>query len=112
MNESQHNQPSSSVPGYPYTSEKIQRVVRMARKELREILRDRRTIITLIAMPLLLYPLMSVAFQQFYLASRVGSASDQSFIIATLTSAEERVFKRRIDRGKMAWRAARGLPLD
>ena len=44
------------------------RVVRLARKELREILRDRRTIVTLFAMPLLLYPLMSVAFEQFYLA--------------------------------------------
>jgi sodium transport system permease protein len=38
---------------------------RMARKELREILRDRRTIFTLVLMPVLLYPLMSIAFNQY-----------------------------------------------
>lgn len=36
-------------------------------KELREILRDRRTIGTLILMPLILYPLLTVGFQQFFL---------------------------------------------
>ena len=34
----------------------LARVGRLARKELSEILRDRRTIITLVLMPLLLYP--------------------------------------------------------
>ena len=37
---------------------------RLARKELREILRDRRTILTLLAMPLLVYPLLGVTFQK------------------------------------------------
>ena len=37
---------------------------RMALKELREILRDRRTIITLVAMPLLIYPLLGVTMQK------------------------------------------------
>jgi membrane protease YdiL (CAAX protease family)/ABC-type Na+ efflux pump permease subunit len=41
------------------------RVGRLARKELSEILRDRRTILTLVLMPLLLYPLLSFAFRQF-----------------------------------------------
>src|SRR3954467_8418687 len=45
------------------------RVLRLIRKELSEILRDRRTIFTLVLMPLLLYPLLSMAFQQFLLAS-------------------------------------------
>jgi len=40
------------------------RIGRLARKELSEILRDRRTVITLLLMPLLLYPLLSFAFQQ------------------------------------------------
>jgi len=40
---------------------------RMALKECREILRDRRTLITLALMPLLLYPLLAVGFQQFLL---------------------------------------------
>jgi sodium transport system permease protein len=38
---------------------------RLAGKELRETLRDRRTIVTLLVMPLLLYPLLSLAFQRF-----------------------------------------------
>lgn len=41
---------------------------RLARKELWEILRDRRTIITLVLMPLLVYPLLSVAFRTLALS--------------------------------------------
>ena len=39
------------------------------RKELRETLRDRRTIVTLIAMPLLLYPLLGLVFRLVALKS-------------------------------------------
>jgi ABC-2 type transport system permease protein/sodium transport system permease protein len=52
----------------------IGRLGRLVRKELNEILRDRRTIITLVLMPLLLYPLLSLAFQQFLLAGQQRSA--------------------------------------
>src|SRR5262245_54169199 len=38
------------------------RLVRLARKELTEILRDRRTIVTLVVMPLVLYPLLTIGF--------------------------------------------------
>src|SRR5262245_40750235 len=44
-------------------------VARLARKELREILRDRRTIITLVLMPVLLYPLLSVGLRQYFLST-------------------------------------------
>ncbi|WP_425616210.1 ABC transporter permease subunit/CPBP intramembrane protease [Anatilimnocola sp. NA78] len=47
----------------------VTRVFRLTRKELRETLRDRRTIVTLVLMPLLLYPLITVVFQQFMLLS-------------------------------------------
>jgi ABC-2 type transport system permease protein/sodium transport system permease protein len=47
----------------------VTRVIRLTRKELRETLRDRRTIITLVLMPLLLYPLISLVFNQFMLLS-------------------------------------------
>jgi sodium transport system permease protein len=47
----------------------IGRVLRLARKELRETLRDRRTIVTLVLMPLLVYPILSFAFNQFLLSS-------------------------------------------
>jgi ABC-2 type transport system permease protein/sodium transport system permease protein len=48
---------------------------RLARKELTEILRDRRTVLTLLLMPLLLYPLLSVAFRQFLLSGAIDSAT-------------------------------------
>jgi sodium transport system permease protein len=77
------------------------RLVRLVRKELSEILRDRRTMITLVAMPLLLYPLLSVAFQQFYRALdlgrgpeyRVGFRTDEEldFFALTLNYAGPRV---------------------
>jgi ABC-2 type transport system permease protein/sodium transport system permease protein len=40
-------------------------LVRLARKELAETLRDRRTILTLLLMPLLLYPLLGLVLGQF-----------------------------------------------
>nr|MCU0872044.1 hypothetical protein [Pirellulaceae bacterium] len=40
------------------------RLARLCLKELREILRDRRTIVTLLLMPLLVYPLLSLGFQR------------------------------------------------
>jgi ABC-2 type transport system permease protein/sodium transport system permease protein len=45
------------------------RLRRLVLKELREILRDRRTMITLVMMPLLIYPLLAIAFQRFLLTS-------------------------------------------
>jgi ABC-2 type transport system permease protein/sodium transport system permease protein len=45
------------------------RLWRLVLKELREILRDRRTIITLVVMPLLIYPLLAVVFQRFLVTS-------------------------------------------
>src|SRR5687767_1873387 len=42
----------------------VGRLFRLVGKELSELLRDRRTIITLVLMPLLLYPLLAIAFQQ------------------------------------------------
>src|SRR3954447_23441775 len=45
------------------------RLQRLVRKELREILRDRRTIITLVVMPILIYPLLAIVFQRFLLTS-------------------------------------------
>jgi sodium transport system permease protein len=59
---------SSALPGLA-----LGRFTRLARKELAEILRDRRTVLTLLLMPLLLYPILSVAFRQFLLSGVVGS---------------------------------------
>lgn len=53
----------------PQSALSIGRVLRLALKELRETLRDRRTILTLVVMPLLVYPVLSLAFRQFLLTS-------------------------------------------
>ena len=42
-----------------------ERLIRLVRKELRETLRDRRTLTTLVLMPLLVYPLLGLVFQRF-----------------------------------------------
>lgn len=52
------------------------RVFRFARKELRETLRDRRTVLTLVLMPVLLYPLLGVVFRQFFLVGLGESAPE------------------------------------
>ena len=50
----------------------------MATKELRETLRDRRTIVTLVFMPLLVYPILSLVFQNFLLSSLAPTLSDEA----------------------------------
>src|SRR5262249_25342076 len=64
------DRPSSST-------DHLGRLGRLVRKELLEILRDRRTIITLVLMPILLYPLLSIAFQQLALAGKVGGPQEE-----------------------------------
>lgn len=88
-------EPNASVPP-PQSYFRAQRVFRLVRKELREILRDRRTVLTLIAMPLMLYPIMSVVFQQVTLARAVDNDSGPVFHFAALTSLEREIFTRRI----------------
>ena len=60
------------------------RIARLALKELRETLRDRRTIITLLLMPVLVYPLLSIFFQRFLLSSFRGGP-DLGLIIGVET---------------------------
>ena len=59
----------------------LARLARLTLKELREILRDRRTIITLVLMPLLLYPLVSLGFKQVFLGSLPANAAPKYRIV-------------------------------
>lgn len=52
------------------------RVYRLCQKELRESLRDRRTIITLVLMPLLVYPLLSMILQRLLITTAPKSEAD------------------------------------
>ncbi len=60
---------------------------RLCLKELREILRDRRTIVTLVLMPLLVYPLLSLGFQRLLLTS-LGAAGEVTCVVAVSPEAE------------------------
>lgn len=53
---------------------------RICLKELKETLRDRRTIVTLVLMPLLVYPLLSIVFQRFFVTS-LGSFQETKISI-------------------------------
>src|SRR5438552_14236809 len=77
------------------------RLGRLARKELLEIFRDRRTILTLVLMPLLLYPVLSVAFQQFFLASRLDPTRGPLYRLGFATEPEAGVFLEFMQFGEM-----------
>lgn len=71
-------------PTEPLASDfSIARLFRLARKELRETLRDRRTILTLVLMPLLVYPLLGLTFQKFLLtqATALGRSERPEYVI-------------------------------
>src|SRR5688500_5066795 len=76
----------------------VSRVARLTLKELRETLRDRRTILTLVLMPLLVYPLLSLAFKQFLLSSFQQGGQDQ-WRIGVASEAEWRSLERVLQRG-------------
>ncbi|MEX1229672.1 MAG: ABC transporter permease subunit/CPBP intramembrane protease [Planctomycetaceae bacterium] len=71
----------------PLDRNQISRFGRMALKELRETMRDRRTIMTLILMPVLVYPLLSIIFQKFLISS-VKQTSQRVFHVGVKTEQE------------------------
>lgn len=76
----------------------LARVGRLARKELRETLRDRRTIITLVLMPLLVYPVLSFALKQFLVTS-TSQARPIPLQICTSTQEDLVAFMILLERG-------------
>ncbi len=60
--------------------------MRFCQKELNETIRDRRTIVTLLLMPLLVYPLLSMALNRFVLAS--GASAGEGFTVCVMSEAE------------------------
>jgi ABC-2 type transport system permease protein/sodium transport system permease protein len=71
---------------------------RLTLKELREILRDRRTIITLVAMPLLIYPLLGVTLQKLIM-TQVSARSKVEYRIALQSRRDETAFRQLFGRG-------------
>lgn len=56
------------------------RLARLARKEIRESLRDRRTLATLILMPLIVYPLLGMVIQKFAV-SRIDTKQPEAVVL-------------------------------
>ncbi len=86
---------------------------RMALKELREILRDRRTTITLVAMPLLIYPLLGVTMQKLLIAE-LTSQPKVEYRVALTSENDLPRFRRLFGRGHVlvARREGRTLSPD
>lgn len=62
-------------------SDRFPQFTRLAVKELREILRDRRTIITLVLMPLFLYPLLGGVVQKVLLSQFKGVNKSPAYVL-------------------------------
>src|SRR3984885_10234197 len=73
--------------------------LRLMLKELRETLRDRRTIATLILMPVLVYPLLSVAFERFLISSLKAVPAHTEPVLGFLNEADSQEFSRYMLRG-------------
>jgi sodium transport system permease protein len=106
-NDPKHNalspgHPVTLSPGHPVTlSSSLGLVWRLAGKELIEILRDRRTILTLVLMPLLLYPLLGVAFRAFLFSGLTPSAG-MVYRVGALANAEGEAVKFYLEQGQLA----------
>ena len=75
---SQPNEPATRLR--PAARTRPARLWRLCLKELRETLRDRRTLVTLVLMPLLVYPLLSMALNRFLLSAG-GEAAETEYVI-------------------------------
>jgi ABC-2 type transport system permease protein/sodium transport system permease protein len=97
MGSSGGNGPSYPAPG-------LGRLARLVRKELSEILRDRRTVITLVLMPLLLYTLLSIAFKQYLLAGQLGRQEEEAVRIGLASDEEWEVLGLQLATGRQILR--------
>lgn len=74
------------------------RLRRLVLKELREILRDRRTIITLVVMPILIYPLLAVVFQRFLVTS-IATPHSVEYVIGVDSDLSAAMLLRQLSEG-------------
>jgi ABC-2 type transport system permease protein/sodium transport system permease protein len=75
------------------------RLWRLVLKELREIFRDRRTIITLVVMPVLIYPLLALVFQRFLLTS-LTSQEESVYSLGIETELDKNLLIRQLELGQ------------
>ena len=84
---------------------------RLCVKELREILRDRRTIITLVAMPLLIYPLLGVTLQKLIMA-QLSAKAKVEYRVALSSRRDEQIFRDLYSRGNKLMANRDGRTID
>ena len=92
-----------AAPLPPQTQPDRSRWLRLARKELREILRDRRTLLTLALMPILLYPLLGFAFSYTYGGKNRPEGTGPQFRLGFEKSEDAELFSRILQRGDARW---------
>lgn len=99
------NQEAESNPNRHRESRSRRRVAglwTLASKELRETLRDRRTLMTLLMMPIIVYPLLGLMFQGFFLPSISQTEARSLFAIGFESESEFELFARSIPPGQLA----------
>jgi sodium transport system permease protein len=101
----------SGRPGNLSAQPRGSRFKRLAVKELRETLRDRRTIVTLLLMPVLVYPILGIGLQQFALSGGGAQRDEVTWRIAAEDAEDMSQFKRMLDLGERFLRAGRDTPL-
>lgn len=100
------------MPGKPRSlAGNVRHAVRLAQKELREILRDRRTIVTLVLMPILVYPLIGVTFQKF-LATQLTQQPKVEYRICYRDLSAAEGFLRLLRMSEKLAAQAEGRPID
>lgn len=79
---------NTAIPTVHHPRSPVLRMIRLARKELRESLRDRRTLVTLIVMPLIVYPLLGSVVQKFAI-SRIDPNPRPAIVVLDGSISEE-----------------------
>ena len=78
------------------------RLWRLCQKELRESLRDRRTLFTLVLMPILVYPLLSMALQRLVIGSVTKTKADPAFVLGADSEDTANQVQRMLDEARQA----------
>lgn len=74
------------------------RLQRLCLKELRESLRDRRTVMTLVLMPILVYPLLSMALQRLLIGAAASSPTTP-YVLGVLNPDQGRMIEEILNEG-------------
>ena len=96
------NEAAPEITAPRHSSSNWARRGRLILKELRETLRDRRTILTLLLMPVLAYPLLGVAFQRLLLA-QVATTGAPEYIVGFPSVEQNTLFESIWSHSLSAW---------